>query len=78
MPLLPFFLFGALAEWEAIVLSFRPSVRGFCGLILKRLTCLFHGTLATLSERPSSGFAVLDKKMPVIVRLQILLACPAS
>lgn len=57
---------------------FSPTVGGFCGLTLKRLTCLFHGTFATLSECPSSGFAVLDKKMPVIVRLQILLACPAS
>lgn len=53
---------------------FALKARFICGwilgLILKRAICLFHGTLSLLSESPWSGFAALDKKMPVIVSLE--------
>lgn len=34
-------------------------------------TCMFHGTLVTLSEHPLSEFTVLDGEMPVIFRLSL-------
>ena len=45
-------------DWKATFQSslFTLNVRVFCGLILKRVACLFHGTFATLSEQPSTDF----------------------
>lgn len=54
------------------------SDKSLCSWILKRLTCLFHGTLATLSEYPLRGATVLDEAMPVFIRLFTFLECSAS
>lgn len=61
---------AALTAWKAMLLSSQSP----CGLTLKRAMCLFHGTLATLSESQLSGSPYWMRKCPSSLRFNFFLS----